>query len=131
MRKALPLFLSIALFTVSHATSISEVKPVLNANQIFLPVGKTGKQISMMELSRISLKDFEKLTDRKMKFFDRLAFKTGQRKLQKNISADGTFKKKFDKALKKYFGGETGFHAGGFFLGFIGSRWPCNCLCDK
>jgi hypothetical protein len=58
-----------------------------------------------MELSTISVKEFQILVNRKMKFFDRLAFKAGQ--------------KKFDKNFKKYFSGKSGFHAGGFALGFF------------
>ena len=119
MRKAVLLFLSVALFSGTFATSISEIKPVLNAKSIMLPVGKTGKKISLMELSQISLSDFEKLTNKKMRFFDRLAFKAGQKKLRKNITEDGTLKKKFEKTLKRMMAGETGFHIGGFALGFF------------
>jgi len=120
MRKVALLFLSLAFISGTFATSISEVKPVLNANKIMLPVGKTGKQISLMELSKISLADFEKLTNKKLGFFDRLAFKAGQKKLRKNIAEDGTLKKKrFEKAIKKWYAGETGFHFGGFALGFF------------
>lgn len=119
MRKVVLLFLSVALFSGTFATSISEVKPVLNANKIMLPVGKTGQKISLMELSKISLKDFEKLKNTKMNFFDRLAFKAGQKKLRKNINEDGTLKKRFEKGLKRMMAGETGFHIGGFALGFF------------
>ena len=119
MRKVVLLFLSVALFSGTFATSISEVKPVLNAKSIMLPVGKTGKKISLMELSQISLSDFEKLTNKKMRFFDRIAFKAGQKKLRKNIAEDGTLKKKFEKTIKRMMAGETGFHIGGFALGFF------------
>jgi len=120
MKKVLLLFFATMVISGSYATSVSEVRPVLNANKIFLPVGKTGQQISLMELSKISLKDFETLTNRKMKFFDRIAFKAGQKKLRKGIAEDGTIqKKKLQKFVNKFYGGETGFHAGGFFLGFL------------
>ena len=120
MKKVLLLLLATIVIAGSYATSVSETKPVLNANQIFLPVGKTGKTISLMELSQISLRDFEVLTNQKMKFFDRLAFKAGQKKLRKNIAEDGTLKKKkLEKMMTKYYGGETGFHFGGFALGFF------------
>ncbi len=119
MKKLLLLFISTLLFSGVFATSESVIKPVLNAKNIYLPVGKTGQKISLMELSQISLRDFETLTNRKMKFFDRLAFKAGQRKLQKNIATDGTVKKKLDRILNKYFAGGSGFHAGGFFLGLL------------
>jgi hypothetical protein len=120
MRKVLLLFLITIEFSGSYANSASELGLVLNANQIFLPIGKTGKQISMMELSKISLKDFEALTNRKMKFFDRLAFKAGQKKLRKVINRDGSVsKKRFEIFFQKYYSGETGLHAGGFALGFF------------
>jgi len=120
MKKVLLLFLATIVISGSYATSVSEVKPVLNANKIFLPVGQTGQKISLMELSKISLKDFETLTNRKMKFFDRIAFKAGQKKLRSGIAEDGTLKKKnLEKMMTKYYGGETGFHFGGFALGFF------------
>ena len=120
MRKVVLLFLSVALFSGTFATSISEVKPALNANKIMLPVGKTGQKISLMELSKISVKEFEKLKNTKMNFFDRLAFKASQKKLRKNIAEDGTLKKRFEKSMKRMMAGETGFHIGGFALGFFG-----------
>jgi len=120
MKKLLFILISTALFSVSFANRIIEIKPTLNAKNVFLPVGKTGKTISLMELSTISLKDFEILTNRKMKFFDRLAFKAGQKKLRKGINHDGTIsKKRLDFFFQKYYSGETGFHAGGFALGFF------------
>ena len=121
MRKVLLLFLSIAFVSSTFATStVSEVKPALNANNIFVPVGKTGQKISLMELSKISLSDFEKLANRKMKLFDRMAFKSAQKKLKKGLNTDGSFKSaKFEKAVKRMMAGETGFHAGGFALGFF------------
>jgi hypothetical protein len=120
MKKLLLLLLSIAVFSVSFGAATIPVKPALNANEIYLPVGKSGQRISLMQLSKISLKDFETLTHRKMRFFDRLAFKSAQKKLNKGISEDGTIKKKkLQKFVNKFYGGETGFHAGGFFLGFL------------
>jgi hypothetical protein len=120
MRKLSLLLFSLVVFTVSFGTSTSEIKPVLNANHIYLPVGKTGQKISLMELSRISMNDLQTLTNRKMNFFERLAFKAGQKKLKKSIDEDGTInKKKLEKFVSNYYGGETGFHAGGFFLGFL------------
>lgn len=120
MKKLLFLFIATALFSVSFGNRITEVTPAINAKNIFIPIGKSGKTISLMELSTISLKDFEILTNRKMRFFDRLAFKAGQKKLRKGIAEDGTIKKKkLQKFMDRYFAGETGFHFGGFILGFL------------
>jgi hypothetical protein len=61
MKKFLLLFIATAIFFVSFGNRITEIKPVLNANNIFIPVGKTGKSVSLMELSTISAKNFRSL----------------------------------------------------------------------
>lgn len=119
MRKLFLLILSVALFSGLSGNTVSETKPVLNANQVFLPVGSTGKKISVMELSQISLKDFESLTGRKMKLFEKASFKIGQNKLKRSINADGTFNKKSAEKLFSKMASGDGFHAGGFFLGLL------------
>lgn len=95
--------------------------PVLNANQILLPVGNTGKTISLMALSEISVKDFETISGKKLNFFDKIGFKLGQKKLRNKIEADGTIKSKTMKkmAAKMAADGDSGFHIGGFALGFL------------
>lgn len=95
--------------------------PVMNANQIMLPVGNTGKFISLMALSEISVQDFQEISGRKLGFFDKIGFKLGQKKLRNKIEEDGTIK---SKTLKKYaekmaVDGQSGFHVGGFALGFL------------
>jgi hypothetical protein len=118
MKKLLTLLTAIAIFSVSFATSVVEIKPVLRADQIFIPTNKTGGKISLMELSRIKIKDFEILRGQKMKFIDRLTFKAAQKKVRDNINNDGTINsKKLNKFFKK--SGESGFHIGGFALGFL------------
>ena len=72
-----------------------------------------------MNLSTIDVKDFENLSGRHLKFFDRLGFKLAQKKLRNSINADGTIdNKKLNKFLNQ---GDhsTGFHLGGFALGFL------------
>ena len=121
MKKLLLLLTAVCLITSSFAAF--EVKPVAKkATEIYLPVGK-DKKISLMELSNITIKDFEKLTGRHMNFIDRIGFKSGQKKLRKSISADGTIN---NKRLIKFVNGDgdhsTGFHIGGFALGlFLGA----------
>jgi hypothetical protein len=91
----------------------------LNANKIMLPIGTTGKKISLKELSEISLTDLEAQTGRKMNFFERQGFFKLQTKLSGNIHADGTMTHKLEKKVKRFFDGDTGFHFGGFALGFF------------
>lgn len=120
MKRVLLLFVTILFTTASFSTVSILPTTTLNAKNVFLPIGNTGKKISLMELTRISQTDLENLTGRKMNFFEKLSFKTGQRKLKKAIAADGTFtKKKLAKFFAKGGDGDTGFHLGGFALGFF------------
>jgi hypothetical protein len=101
-----------------HATAD---RPGINANQIFLPVGTSGKLISLVALSTISVKDFETVSGKKLTPFDKLSFKLGQYKLRNKIEDDGTIK---NKALKYYAktltaNNEAGSHLAGFVMGFF------------
>lgn len=117
-------FLFIAAFCMlaSSFATVSPEKgklPPLRAAEIFIPVGKTGTKISLLDLSRISVKELEQLTGNKMKFADKIGFKSAQKKLRDNIDRDGTLNsKKMEKFFKKK-AGESGFHLGGFALGFL------------
>jgi hypothetical protein len=84
-------------------------------------VGDAGQFLSLMALSRISVKDFETLRGRKLGLFGRLGFKLGQKRLQRNIAADASIKSKFIEQLAngRKSVGQPGFHAGGFFLGLF------------
>src|SRR5688572_24556199 len=93
MRKSFILFS--ALFIYSTCFAAFEIKnPAIKAAEIFLPIGKTGQKISLMELSTVTVTDFERLSGRHMKFFDRLSFKSHQKKLRNSIAKDGTIKNK-------------------------------------
>jgi hypothetical protein len=119
MKKVIACLLLIAAFSVAYSTATVEVKPPVKATEVFFPVGKSGQMLSLFDLSRIGINDFQMLTGKKMRFFERMSFKIGQRQLKKSINEDGSFNK---KKVEKYFnrmaeGG--GFHAGGFFLGLL------------
>jgi hypothetical protein len=117
------LFLSAAMFLLasSFASTDVVVKPsVVKASEIFIPIGNTGQKISLLDLSRMSIKDVQQFTGKKMKLADRMMFKAAQRQLKKNINPDGTLdKNRIAKNLKKASDGTTGFHIGGFALGFL------------
>ncbi len=113
--------------SIAVAPTTPVVKPAveapakLNANAIMVPVGKTGKTISLKELSTISKSDLEQLRGKKMGFFEKVAFNKAQKKLQKGMDENGTItSKKLNKLLTAKKAGETGFHLGGFALGFLG-----------
>ena len=123
MKKAIILFALIAFFSATYsATNSNFVAPAKNpvkASEVYLPVGKNGELISLMDLSQIRVKDYEKLTGKKMKLINKMNFKIGQRQLKKSINPDGTFsKKKVEKYFTKAVAG-MGFNLGGFALGLL------------
>ena len=120
MRKVILFIAGLLIIASSYATTsvIKPKEPRLNAAELFFPVGNTGKLISLLELSQISVKDFETLTGKKLGFIDRIGFKKAQKKVSNQIAPDGTIKsKKLEKFIIR--DGETGFHLGGFALGFF------------
>jgi len=121
MKKLIVLFICVSLFSISHASSTILTPPKINAKDVLIPVGKLGNKISVLELSKISTSDFQKLTGEKMNWFNKFSFKMTQHKLRQNIDKDGTFNR---KRMAKFFGSKTGSAAGGFalglFLSFIG-----------
>ncbi len=120
MKKILAFIIFIATISVAYSTSVVNTPVPLKANEIFLPIGKSGQLISLQDLSVIKLKDFEALTGKKMKLTDKLGFALSQKQLRKSINPDGTFnKKKVEKYFNKMAEGSGGFHAGGFFLGLL------------
>ena len=119
MKKILILLLSVVLFTQSFGAASTTVT-TLKADQITLPIGSTGKTISLAELSTISVKDFQLLTGKHMSLFNKALFKIEQRKLRKSINDDGTINNNALKNLaKKDIDNSEGFNLGGFALGFL------------
>ncbi len=94
-----------------------------HAASIFFPVGKEGKKISLLELSTISGKSLEELTGNKMNRWERMAFKSSQRKIKKGVNENGEITSKkllklFDEPKTTTFNG--GGLALGLLLGFLG-----------
>ena len=89
-----------------------------NASDILVPIGSTGKHISLMDLSVISIKELETFTGKKMKFADKVTFRLAQKQLRNSINPDGTLNdKKLAKKAKKV--SSADFNIGGFALGFL------------
>jgi hypothetical protein len=123
--KRLLLFSAAFFILIGTSATVSVINPSLKASAIFVPVGKAGINISLLDLSQIKVKDYEKLTDAKMNFFSRLGFKNFQRHLRNSIKKDGSIdRSKAEKFFTKTKDGQTGFHLGGFALGlFLGWFW--------
>ncbi len=111
------------------ATSFAGVSTVIvptskptkpNASEIMISIGGTGQKISLLDLSTIKTKDVEKLTGKKMKLIDKVGFKIAQKQLRSSINPDGTINNnKLAKAASKKAPDGSGFHLGGFALGFL------------
>lgn len=111
------LALCFSLFTLSlNAKVVVPAAASVGENDAYKQKVEMLKKISTM-----SLKEFEVFTGKKMNFADRMFFKMGQKKLKKSIDANGNVtNKKLDKYLKKGGAdGSSGFHLGGFALGFL------------
>jgi hypothetical protein len=137
MRKAFHLslaFLLIALTSLaagivptSTTASSTAPAPAMKATEVRIPVGNTGKFVTLQELATIKAADFEKLTGKKMGLMRRFEFKLAQRKLRRSINADGTINnQRLAIMAQKDMDGTTGFHLGGFALGFF--LWPIGVL---
>lgn len=120
MKKILSFIICIAL-ALQTVSAASIQKDPVKASDVTIPIGNTGKVINLQDLSKISVKDFEKLTGKDMKFTDRLILKAAQKKLRNSINNDGTINnKKIEKFYKKHSaGGTADFNIGGFALGFL------------
>jgi hypothetical protein len=117
MKKFFSLFLALSVLVSSFAASTPSIVPVKKAADVLIPIG-AGQQISLLDLSQISVKDFEKLSGKKMKLADKVGFKIAQKELRNSINNDGTINsKKLNKFVTKAEG--SGFHLGGFALGFL------------
>jgi hypothetical protein len=124
MRKAFPLSLAFVLtiFT-AFATVVAPATapaPAMKATDVRIPVGNTGKFVTLQDLATMKTADLEKLTGKKMGLLHRLEFKLAQNKLRRSINADGTISnRKLAMMAQKDIDGTTGFHLGGFALGFL------------
>ena len=121
MRKfyGLIIALTLALTGMAAPASLEPPKsPKIKASEVFVPVGKTGMKISLQDLSVMKIKDLETLTGQKLSLSEKIGLKAAQKQLSQSINRDGTLNsKKMNKWASR--SGETGFHLGGFALGFL------------
>ena len=119
MKKIVLMLFAFAAITNSYA-SFNLVEPPKKASEIFVPIGTSGAKISLMDLSLLKVNEFEALSGKRMKFFDKVGFKLAQRELRNSINNDGTLNgKKLNKLANKMAEGNGGFNIGGFALGFL------------
>ncbi len=117
MKKLITSLTALLCLTASFAAKPSSNPTPLYASQILIPVGKTGQKISLLDLAAISKADLETMTEKKMSGAEAFAFRSAQRKMNRGINSEGVVTSK--KMKKMFYAGETGFHFGGFALGFF------------
>lgn len=119
MKKVFFLATAILFITSSFGSSTILSPRKLKASEVYIPIGNTGQKISLQELSTIRMKDLQTLMGKKISFAEKVSFTVAQRKIRNSISYDGTIENSKLKRLFQKRGGETGFHLGGFALGFF------------
>ena len=78
-------------------------------------------KISLMDLSVISIKDFQTITGKKLNFIERFGFKITQKKLRNSINSNGALNTKKFERFASNDGSGFNFSLGGFALGlFLG-----------
>jgi hypothetical protein len=119
MKKMLAFVIACLLVIPSFASVVPPRPAPLKASEVHIATA-SGKVVSLQELAHMKAGDFAKLSGRKMNSFHRLGFSLAQKKLRSNIHADGTINnKRMVKTFRRAADGPTGFHMGGFALGFF------------
>jgi len=125
MKKLISFILTAAILNVGIAVTpaMDGAKPI-KATNIMIPIGKTGKEISLADFSKLTPQEYEKMANVKLNFFDRMKYKSAMKKLRNSIAEDGTIKnKKLVENLRSSSNGDftEDFHLGGAALGlFLG-----------
>ena len=88
MRK-IPVFIILFLGSFLLDAKATLIDPPLNANDIFIGIGKNGEKISLQAFSHIRVNDFESFTGHRMKFMERISFRITQKKLRNAINEGG------------------------------------------
>jgi hypothetical protein len=118
MKKIFTLFFALAIVAPAISSTAPSPSPV-RASDIMIPIAK-GKLISFQDLAYLKVSDYETITGKKLNFGKRMQFKLAQRKLRQSINNDGTLSnKRMQKMFDDQMSGTTGFHLGGFALGFF------------
>jgi len=125
MKRISTLLFVLAFAASSFAGTNAVIEPAknpskLNAADIFIPIGKDKKMVSLLDLSTLKVKELEVITGAKMKLADKIGFKVAQKQLRQSIDADGTINnKKLTKFAAKQKAPDGGFNLGGFALGLL------------
>lgn len=101
MKKVIALFFALVFMVDCFAIVSTKIPAAPKASQIYLPIGKTGKSISLLELSTLTVKQYQDLSGQHLKLMDKLSFKMAQKELKRVINKDGSVDVKKLQALDK------------------------------
>jgi len=88
--KKIVAFLFASVIMVQSFAAVNVELPARKASDVMIPIGKTGKSVSLLDLATMSPKDFQAMTGQHLKFSERVAFKLSQKELKTTINRDGT-----------------------------------------
>jgi hypothetical protein len=80
------LMTAMAVFTISFgAVTPTEPSAPKKPSEVMIPVGNTGKYVSMTELSKMKVKQWETLTGKKMSLKEKIAFGAVKSKIKEQV----------------------------------------------
>lgn len=89
MKKTLSVLFLFFVFSTSFSAVIAPSRSIPAADLI-VPVGDNGARVSLLDLSKMKLKEFESVTGRNLSLKEKIAFKIAQKKLKNSINSDET-----------------------------------------
>ena len=81
MKEIIFLLSAALIFNLTFASEIIPKEKKVYANEVLIPIGKSGKYISLAELSTIRLNDLQVITGKKISFFNKIMLKAAQKNL--------------------------------------------------
>jgi hypothetical protein len=134
MRKYLLLFVALlltfsmqaAILVPNHSTAATATLPMtttpsLSADNLMVPLFKSGKSVSLSEFMNLTPSEYKDLTGEKMSFKERIELKLFQHRFKNAIAKDGTIDiQKFHQDMDDNGGFNIGWFLLGFLLGLLG-----------
>lgn len=89
MKKLLTLLILSLVFSTSFSATMS--KPESSSiTEFAIPIGESGKKISLLDLSNMKIKEFEMVSGTELSLKQKIAFKIAQKKLRNAIKSNAT-----------------------------------------
>lgn len=76
MKKIVALFFA-SIIMVQTFAAVGVDVPTRKASEVYFPVGNSGKMVSLLTLTTMSVKEYQTTTGKHLKLSEKLAFKVG------------------------------------------------------